>query len=71
MDISEIEVGTMYKCDYDGAEYFGRAKEIKGEKVSVVMGDKMDESGDRGDPIDRRGDTRVWLKPQNIRPMAL
>jgi hypothetical protein len=35
-----------------------------------MLGDKMDESGDSGDPIDRRGDTPVWLKPENIHPMA-
>lgn len=70
MDIAEIEVGALYKCDHDGAQYFGRVKEIKDGKVSVVLGDKINENGDRGDPIDRVGDTPVLLKPENIHPMA-
>jgi hypothetical protein len=70
MDISEIKPDTMYKCDYDDAQFFGRAKEIKDGKVSVVLGDKINEDGDRGDPVDRRGDTPVWLAPENIHPMA-
>jgi hypothetical protein len=70
MNISEIEMGGLYKCDYDGVQYFGRVKEIKDGKVQVVLGDKIDDNGDRGDPIDRVGDTHVWLKPENIHPMA-
>ena len=70
MDISEIEVGVMYKCDHDGAQYFGRVKEVKDGKASVLLGDKINEDGDRGDPIDRRGDMPVWLMPENIYPMS-
>jgi len=70
MDISKIQVDALYKCDHDGAKYFGRVKQIKDGKVLVVLGDKIDEDGDRGDPIDRVGDTPVWLGPENIHPMA-
>ena len=70
MEISKIEVGALYKCDHEGAQYFGRVKEIRTGTIGVVLGDKIEASGDRGDPIDRVGDRLVWLKPENIHPMT-
>ena len=40
MDIAEIEVGALYKCDHDGAQYFGRVKEIKDGRC-LVFGKKI------------------------------
>jgi hypothetical protein len=70
MDISKIEIGAKYKCDYNGAQYFGHVKELKGGKVYVQLRDKINKDGDAGDPIDRRGDTPVCLDPENIHPMS-
>ena len=69
MEISALEVGAKYICNYDNAQYFGHAKEIKNGHVSVLLGDKLNEDGDPGDPIDRFGRS-VWLKPQDIFPMV-
>lgn len=69
MNISDIEVGTKYKCCYGDAKYFGHVKEIKNGEVRVLLGDKLNNDGDPGDPIDRL-DKSVWLKPENIHRMA-
>ena len=47
------------------AQYFGHVKEIKNGEVRVLLGDKLNNDGDPGDPIDRL-DKSVWLKPDNI-----
>lgn len=55
MNISDIEVGAKYKCDYNGAKFFTVVIEKNSARVRVRLGDKIDEAGDAGSPVDRLG----------------
>jgi hypothetical protein len=70
MNFSEIIIGQKYKCDYGGDQYFALVEGKKDGRVGVKLTDKIDGSGDPGDPIDRLGTVGlVWVTPESIHPM--
>lgn len=69
MIVLEFKIGKERLKEMSGAQYFGHVEEIKNGEIRVLLGDKLNNDGDPGDPIDRL-DKSVWLKPEKIHRMA-